>query len=115
MTASTTPFLIDQCQNAEIEGQATTVMTVQRAYAISYWCINLGSLAAFATSQLERRDGYWAAYLLPNGSQSLALLILIFGSNEYAKVIPSGTILKEVVGIVRVAMRKRSDPLVSSK
>jgi POT family proton-dependent oligopeptide transporter len=43
----------------------TPQATYQRIFNMFYWGINIGSLSAIATTELEKNVGFWAAYLLP--------------------------------------------------
>lgn len=40
-------------------------ITVQRLFSWFYFTINVGSLAALATTTSERKVGFWLAYALP--------------------------------------------------
>lgn len=78
-------------------------VTITRIYNIFYWCINVGSLSSIATSELERRVGFWAAYLLPSSVFVLTPIVLVLSWRFYYKIPPKGSILIEVWRCIKVA------------
>lgn len=61
-----------------------------KAYAAFYWCINLGSTAAFLTIPLIRNKfGYGWAFGVPGIAMGLATLIFWLGTKHYTRVPPS--------------------------
>lgn len=80
-------------------------VTITRIYNLFYWCINVGSLSAIATTQLERRTGFWAAFLLPTCVFIATPLVLIAGAGLYYKVPPRGSVVVEVYKVSRLALK----------
>lgn len=39
--------------------------TLQQALMIFYWCINVGAFLQLGTTYIEKRIGFWLAYLIP--------------------------------------------------
>ncbi|KAM3122379.1 hypothetical protein CJJ07_004589 [Candidozyma auris] len=61
-------------------------LTIQNVFMFFYLMINIGSLSVIATTELESRVDFWAAYLLPLCFFVIALLALFLGKNVYHKV-----------------------------
>lgn len=61
-------------------------ITIQNIFMFFYLMINIGSLSVLATTELESRVGFWAAFLLPLCFFTIALFALFFGRNQYVKV-----------------------------
>lgn len=78
-------------------------VTITRIYNIFYWCINVGSLSSIATSETERRVGFWAAFLIPSAVFVLTPIVLVLSWSLYYKVAPKGSILTEVWRCTKVA------------
>ncbi|RLV94029.1 Peptide transporter PTR2 [Spathaspora sp. JA1] len=60
-------------------------ITIQNVFMFFYMMINVGSLSVIATTQLEHKIDFWAAYLLPFCFFFIAIFCLIFGRNYYVK------------------------------
>ena len=61
-----------------------------KAYAAFYWCINLGSTAAFLTIPLIRKEfGYSWAFGIPGIAMAIATFIFWLGTKRYTMVPPS--------------------------
>jgi len=61
-----------------------------KAYAAFYWCINLGSTAAFLTIPLVRKEfGYGWAFGIPGLAMGLATFVFWLGTKKYTMVPPS--------------------------
>jgi len=61
-----------------------------KAYAAFYWCINLGSTAAFLTIPLIRKEfGYGWAFGVPGIAMGLATFVFWLGTKRYTMVPPS--------------------------
>lgn len=110
--ANVSPLVADQYRKTSLSirtlssGERVIVdptMTISRIYSLFYWCINVGSLSAILTTQLERRIGFWAAFTLPTVVFLGTPIILIRGSKLYVKIPPQGSILVEVYGVLRIA------------
>lgn len=61
-------------------------LTIQNVFMFFYLMINIGSLSVMATTQLEHKKGFWAAYLLPLCFFLIAIITLVLGKNKYVKV-----------------------------
>ncbi|CCH61173.1 hypothetical protein TBLA_0E01140 [Henningerozyma blattae CBS 6284] len=78
-------------------------ITLQNVFMAFYFMINVGSLSVMATTELEARKGFWAAYLLPFCFFWVAVVVLMIGNKRFIKVpIGDKTISKsfKVVGIL---------------
>jgi proton-dependent oligopeptide transporter, POT family len=60
-------------------------VTIQTIYNIFYWCINIGSLSAIATTWMELKIDFWAAYLLPFCFFWVAVAVLVLGRKQYGE------------------------------
>ncbi|KAE8150552.1 PTR2-domain-containing protein [Aspergillus avenaceus] len=58
-------------------------ITVRRIYSIYYWVINLGGLVGMLTTLLEKKRGFWAAFLLPLCSLAPAVIVFALGRSKY--------------------------------
>ncbi|KAI5289864.1 peptide transporter ptr2, partial [Ascosphaera atra] len=67
--------------------------TIERVYMIFYMCINIGSLGAIATTELELHVGFWTAYLLPLCMFCVGITVLILGKKAYTVRPPKGSII----------------------
>ncbi|ODQ49734.1 di/tri peptide transporter 2 [Saitoella complicata NRRL Y-17804] len=68
-------------------------ITIQRIFMVFYWCINVGSLSAIATTELEHHKGFWQAYLLPLCVFFIAILFLVIGKPYYVTRPPTGSVV----------------------
>jgi POT family proton-dependent oligopeptide transporter len=64
-------------------------LTIEYIYSIYYWSINLGSLAGIATTFVEKRVGFWAAYLLPFCVLWISALTLLLCKTRFGGSRPS--------------------------
>lgn len=80
-------------------------VTIQSIYNIFYWCINIGSLSAIATTYLELYIDFWAAYLLPFCVFFFAPLVLWIGKKKYVVRPPKGSILLDAGNALWIAAR----------
>ncbi|KAK9447610.1 POT family-domain-containing protein [Limtongia smithiae] len=83
-------------------------VTIQSLFMVFYMCINIGSLSAIATTELELQVGFWAAYLLPFLFFFFAIATLVFGSSYYVKKAPSGSVIPHAFKIVCIGAASRS-------
>ncbi|KAJ7120242.1 putative MFS peptide transporter [Mycena epipterygia] len=106
MKSNLSPFMADQCSDTGMtitttsKGERVIVdqaLTLQTIYTIFYWCVNVGSLSAVATTLIEKYVGFWAAFLLPFCSLWIALLVLFLGRNFFIKPPAKGTILPQAM------------------
>ncbi|KAF2457351.1 putative MFS peptide transporter [Lineolata rhizophorae] len=81
--------------------------TIQRIYMIFYLCINLGSLSSLATTTLELRIDFWAAYLLPLVIFVVGFLILLAGRASYVLRPPKGSVIIHCFQAISFGVRHR--------
>jgi POT family proton-dependent oligopeptide transporter len=67
--------------------------TIQSVFMIFYFCINVGSLSAIATTELEKNVDFWAAFLLPCAFFFVGLAALFLGRKYYIKRPPQGSVI----------------------
>jgi proton-dependent oligopeptide transporter, POT family len=80
-------------------------VTITRIYNLFYWCINVGSLSSIATTELEHRVGFWAAFILPTIVFLGTPIVLISARSTYYKVPPRGSVLIETYRVWKIALR----------
>ncbi|KAF8574983.1 PTR2-domain-containing protein [Ramaria rubella] len=80
-------------------------VTITRIYNLFYWCINVGSLSAIATTELEHNVGFWASFILPTIVFLGTPIVLIAANKTYHKVPPRGSIVVETYRVWRIALR----------
>ncbi|KAK7532568.1 peptide transporter PTR2-A [Phyllosticta citricarpa] len=68
-------------------------LTIQRIYMVFYMAINIGSLSALATTTMELRVGFWAAYLLPLCMFMVGFVVIVLGKRRYVIKPPSGSVV----------------------
>ncbi|KAI9893342.1 MAG: peptide transporter ptr2 [Vezdaea aestivalis] len=84
-------------------------ITVQRVYMIFYLCINIGSLSAIATTELELHVGFWAAYLLPMCMFIIGFFVLIVGKNKYVSRPPQGSVMPQAIKVCWIGLKNRGN------
>jgi proton-dependent oligopeptide transporter, POT family len=109
-------LIVEQYQNTkryirtEKNGERVIVdptVTVQRMYTWFYWAINIGGLSGMATTQLEQRVGFWAAYLLPFCVFFLALFVLVLGRKKYVTRPPRGSVILFAFKVLWIGIRNK--------
>ncbi|KAI9304920.1 POT family-domain-containing protein [Cunninghamella echinulata] len=73
----------------------TPQATYQKIFNMFYWCINIGSLSAIATTELEKNVGFWPAYLLPTLMFIPCLIVVVLGRKRYIQNPPRGSVFVE--------------------
>ncbi|KAI9722822.1 MAG: peptide transporter ptr2 [Chrysothrix sp. TS-e1954] len=68
-------------------------VTIQRIYMVFYVCINVGSLSAIATTEMEKHIGFWSAYLLCLCAFVVGLVTIILGRKTYVTRPPVGSVI----------------------
>ncbi|OJD14219.1 hypothetical protein AJ78_05405 [Emergomyces pasteurianus Ep9510] len=79
-------------------------LTVQRVYMVFYLCINVGSLSAIATTELELHVDFWAAYLLPLCMFVVGFVVLIFGRKYYVVRPPNGSVIVHAFKVLWIGL-----------
>uniref|UniRef100_A0A060TDZ1 ARAD1D03740p n=1 Tax=Blastobotrys adeninivorans TaxID=409370 RepID=A0A060TDZ1_BLAAD len=82
-------------------------VTIQTVFLIFYVCINFGSLSNIATTELEQRVDFWAAYLLPFAFFFVGIVALLLGRNVYIKKPPMGSVIPDAFKIIGIAIRNK--------
>ena len=110
------PFIADQYTEAHPklkilqDGERVITdrsLTLQYIYNLYYWVGNVGSLSWFATTYLEKKVSFTAAYAITFVSMVLAMLMLLFGANWYVSIPPEGNVLPTATRIVILASRNK--------
>jgi POT family proton-dependent oligopeptide transporter len=90
---SKTPFIriTDKGDRVIVSPQAT----YQKIFNFFYWGINIGSLSAIATTELEKNVGFWPAYLLPTLMFIPGIAVVYLGRKRYIQTPPRGSVFVE--------------------
>lgn len=114
MNASMSPFVGDQIERHRPYVKVTkddkkiivdSALTVQKAISLYYFMLNLGSLSVVATSFLEVKVAYWAAFLLPLCFFCLLFSCLYFAKKKFAKFPPSEKIYSKCFKVISLGLR----------
>ncbi|KAG2230799.1 hypothetical protein INT48_008740 [Thamnidium elegans] len=73
----------------------TPQATYQKIFNYFYWGINIGSLSAIATTELEKNVGFWPAYLLPTLMFIPCIIVVVLGRKQYVLNPPRGSVFVE--------------------
>lgn len=73
----------------------TPQATYQKIFNYFYWGINIGSLSAIATTELEKNVGFWPAYLLPTLMFIPCIVVVVMGRKQYVLNPPRGSVFVE--------------------
>ncbi|KAI7864912.1 POT family-domain-containing protein [Spinellus fusiger] len=92
----------------------TSQATYQRIFNMFYWGINVGSLSAIATTELEMHVGFWPAYLLPTIMFIPCIVIVLLGRERYVQNPPRGSVFVEAGKLFSLS-RKVKGGLVACK
>jgi dipeptide/tripeptide permease len=84
-------------------------VTMQRCFALFYLCINVGSIAAIATTMLESHVGFWSAYLLPLIMFGVGFTVLVKGKKKYVIKPPQGGVIGHCLHALYIAVRSGFD------
>ncbi|EJD54827.1 PTR2-domain-containing protein [Auricularia subglabra TFB-10046 SS5] len=79
-------------------------VTYQRIYNWFYASINVGAVGAISASFLARDHGYWKAFLVPTCILCLVPIILAAGRKTYVVTPPRGSILLEVLRVIKLCI-----------
>lgn len=81
--------------------------TVQSIFMVFYLCINVGSLSAIATTEMELHIDFWAAYLLPFCFFFVGILSLVLFGKYYVKKPPTGSVIPTAFKIIVIAVKNK--------
>lgn len=84
-------------------------VTVQRIYMVFYLCINIGSLSAIVTTELEKNVGFWSAYLLPLLMFVVGFSILLSGRKQYVVRPPKGSVVTNCFRALWIALMNKGN------
>ncbi|KAK9474807.1 POT family-domain-containing protein [Dipodascopsis tothii] len=82
-------------------------VTIQSIFMVFYLCINVGSLSAIATTELEQHVGFWAAYLLPFLFFFVGIVALFIGRKRYVKKTPTGSVVPRAFKIIFIGVANK--------
>lgn len=99
----TCPKLIRQKGKTPFVSDRT--LTIQYIYNAYYWLVNIAGLSSLATTFIERRYGFWAAFLLPFVTITIPLFLLLFFREYFTNIRPQGNILPKAAKTLVAAAR----------
>lgn len=111
--SNVSPLIAEQYQNTKAyvktlkSGERVIVdpaVTVQRIYMIFYLCINVGSLSAIATTEMESHTGFWTAYLLTFLTFIVGFGVLLLGRKRYIVRPPKGSVITTAFKILWIGL-----------
>ncbi|KAI7848255.1 POT family-domain-containing protein [Circinella umbellata] len=73
----------------------TPQATYQKIFNMFYWGINIGSLSAIATTELEKNVGFWPAFVLPTLMFIPCIGVVLLGRKRYVQHPPRGSVFVE--------------------
>ncbi|KAJ1962383.1 peptide transporter ptr2 [Dipsacomyces acuminosporus] len=79
-------------------------LTIQSIFNWFYWAINIGSLSAVATTELEHNVDFWAAYLLPTLMFIVCIVVFWLARNTLVISPPTGSIIFKAYKTIRVGI-----------
>lgn len=82
-------------------------VTIQRVYMIFYLCINLGSLSAIATTEMELHIDFWAAYLLPLCMFIVGFVAIVVGKKFYVQRPPRDSVIAHAFKAMWIGLNHR--------
>ncbi|KAI9486125.1 MAG: POT family-domain-containing protein [Benjaminiella poitrasii] len=86
----------------------TPQATYQKIFNMFYWGINVGSLSAIATTELEKNVGFWPAFLLPTLMFIPGIVVVFLGRKRYVQTPPRGSVLLEAFKVVMYSFKVKS-------
>lgn len=89
--------------------------TYQKIFSYFYWGINVGSLSAIATTELEKNVGFWPAYLLPTLMFIPGIAVTVFGRKRYIQAPPRGSVFVEAGRLFYYKLFKVKGPFENCK
>lgn len=93
----------------------TPQATYQTIFNMFYWGINIGSLSAIATTELEKNVGFWPAFLLPTLVFIPCIIVVVLGRKRYVQTPPRGSVFVEAGKLFYYAMFKVKGGLEACK
>jgi POT family proton-dependent oligopeptide transporter len=73
----------------------TPQATYQKIFNYFYWGINIGSLSAIGTTELEKNVGFWPAFLMPTLMFIPCVIVVVLGRKQYVQTPPRGSVFIE--------------------
>ncbi|KAI8139324.1 POT family-domain-containing protein [Fennellomyces sp. T-0311] len=93
----------------------TPQATYTKIFNMFYWGINIGSLSAIATTELEKNVGFWPAYLLPTCMFVPCICVVVLGRKRYVQAPPRGSVFLEAGRLLWLSMFKVKGGLEACK
>lgn len=82
-------------------------ITLQNVFMFFYLMINIGSLSVIATTELESHVDFWAAYLLPFCFFWIAVVVLVFGRNQYVRPPIGDKVIAKSFSVIWILMKNK--------
>ncbi|KAJ5587020.1 uncharacterized protein N7459_002785 [Penicillium hispanicum] len=114
--ANVTPMCAEQYQNAEPtlkvlkSGEQVIVdpeLTVERLFMWFYWVVNVGALSPLITVNVEAKNSFWLAYLIPLIVIILSGVVFLAGQKAYVRVPPTGSAIIDACRVLNIARKEK--------
>ncbi|KAJ5975430.1 Major facilitator superfamily domain general substrate transporter [Penicillium waksmanii] len=113
--ANVTPMCAEQYQNSKPilktlkSGERVIVdpeLTVQRLFMWFYWVVNVGALSPLITVNVEARNSFWLAYLIPLIAIFLSAIVFLSGQKRYVRVPPQGSAIIDACKVLNIVRQE---------
>lgn len=84
-----------------------SAITLQRSISLFYFMNNVGAFSCIATTFMEFRIGFWAAYLLPLCFLSLLFTVIFLCKKKYVKKPISDKIISKCFRVIFIACKNK--------
>ncbi|KAJ5950768.1 uncharacterized protein N7479_009181 [Penicillium vulpinum] len=108
------PFIADQYDEVRSrikvteKGELVVItrdQTITYIYSVYFWMLNAGSLSSIATTVLEEKVGFWAAYIVSFTCMLLSVILLQIGDKAFVQAPSSGTVLPTACKVVGCSIK----------
>jgi POT family proton-dependent oligopeptide transporter len=99
----TKPYIRTQKNGERVIVDPST--TIQSVFMMFYMCINVGSLSAIATTEMELHIDFWAAYLLPFCFFFIAIASLVLGRKYYVRRPAMGSVIPNAFRVILIGIK----------
>jgi hypothetical protein len=114
--ANVTPMCAEQYKNTKPvlktlkSGEHVLVdpeMTIQRMFMWFYWVVNIGALSPLITVNVEARNSFWLAFLIPLLAFLITTAVFLSGHRKYVKMPPTGSAILDAMRVTGMAIREK--------
>ncbi|KAF2017802.1 oligopeptide transporter [Aaosphaeria arxii CBS 175.79] len=84
-------------------------LTIQRIFLLLFMIINLGSFSVLATTTIEQKYGFTAAFALPTAVCVVGFLIMYATKSRYVETPPDNSILLNAFRVLWIVLRNKGN------